>query len=52
MEYRRQVAMRCDWDFVIALLPEDEKSFFAPKTDRALRRVDADLPTKAAAQSS
>jgi hypothetical protein len=37
MEYRRQVAMRCDGeDFVIALQPEDEV-VFRTKDARALR---------------
>jgi hypothetical protein len=39
MEYRRQVAMRCDGeDFVIALQPEDEV-VFRTKDARALRNL-------------
>jgi hypothetical protein len=39
MEYRRQVAMRCDGeDFVIALQPEDEV-LFRTKDARALRNL-------------
>lgn len=39
MEYRRQVAMRCDGsDFVIALQPEDE-IVFRTKDARALRNL-------------
>jgi len=41
MEYRRQVAMRCDGeDFVIALQPEDEV-VFRTKDARALRDLSA-----------
>ena len=41
MEYRRQVAMRCDGeDFVIALQPEDEV-VFRTKDARALRNFAA-----------
>ena len=39
MEYRRQVALRCDGeDFVVALQPEDE-IVFRTKDARALRHV-------------
>jgi hypothetical protein len=39
MEYRRQVAMRCDGeDFVVALLPEDQV-VFRTKDARALRNL-------------
>jgi hypothetical protein len=39
MEYRRQVAMRCDGeDFVIALQPEDDV-VFRTKDARALRNL-------------
>jgi hypothetical protein len=39
MEYRRQVAMRCDGeDFVIAIQPEDE-IVFRTKDARALRNL-------------
>ena len=39
MEYRRQVAMRCDGeDFVIAIQPGDE-IVFRTKDDRALRNL-------------
>ena len=39
MEYRRQVAMRCDGeDFVVAIQPEDE-IIFRTKDARALRNL-------------
>jgi hypothetical protein len=39
MEYKRQVAMRCDGeDFVVALLPENEV-VFRTKDARALRNL-------------
>ena len=39
MEYRRQVAMRCDGeDFVIAIQPDDE-IVFRTKDARALRNL-------------